>query len=123
MPTSYGLSYWIHSLPRSAWPTGDLIFSANSMTSACAPAVPLPQNSVTRLAWSTMRQSLSISSSPGRTVGRSVTRACSMDFSGAALDAMSPGMVTTLTPPRPMACWIAVWRSRGICSGLEIISL
>ncbi|CAM5297381.1 hypothetical protein SCYAM73S_04565 [Streptomyces cyaneofuscatus] len=123
MPTSYGLSYWIHSLPRSACPTGDFTFSANSITSACAPAVPLPQNSVTRLASSTIRQSLSISSSPGRTVGREVTRACSAVFSGAALEAMSPGIVTTLTPPWPMACWIAVWRRRGICSGLEIISL
>ena len=50
MPTSYGLSYWIHSLPRSAWPTGDLTRSAKAITSSCAPAVPLPQNSVTRSA-------------------------------------------------------------------------
>lgn len=93
------------------------------MTSACAPAVPLPQNSVTRLAPSIMAQSFSISSSPGFTEGREVTRACSIDFSKSGWEAMSPGIETTLTPPRPIACWIAVWRSRGICCGLEIISL
>lgn len=70
-----------------------------------------------------MRQSFSISSSPGRTVGREVTIACSIDFSGAGCEAMSPGIETTLTPPWPIACWMAVWSSRGICCGLEIISL
>lgn len=66
--------------------------------------VPLPQKRVTRFASSTIRQSFSISSSPGRTVGREVTRACSIDFSGAGWEAMSPGIETTLTPPRPIAC-------------------
>ncbi len=31
---SYGLSYWMCSLPRSAWPTGALTFSAKAITSA-----------------------------------------------------------------------------------------
>lgn len=123
MPTSNGLSYWIHSLPRRACPTGAFTRSANSITSACAPAVPLPQNSVTRLASSTIRQSFSISPSPGRTVGREVTRACSADRSGAGCPATSPGIVTTLTPPWPTACWMAVCSNLGICCGLEIISL
>lgn len=84
--------------------------------------VPLPQKRVTFSAWSIISTSLAISLSPGRTLGRSVTSADSMDFSGAGLSAMSPGRVTTLTPPWPMAFWMAVWSSRGICSGLEIIS-
>lgn len=95
----------------------------NSITSACAPAVPLPQNRVTRSASSISRTSFSISPSPGRTVGRAVTSACSTDFSGAGSEAMSPGRDTTLTPPRPMACWMALWSTRGICCGLEISSL
>lgn len=123
MPTSKGLSYWIHSLPLRACPTGDLTFSANSMTSACAPAVPLPQNRVTLSALSIISTSLSISASPGRTLGREVTRAVSAALSGAGWSAMSPGRVTTLTPERPTAFWMAVWSSLGICCGLEIISL
>ena len=70
-----------------------------------------------------MRASFSISASPGRTDGREVTIACSTALSGAGAEAMSPGRVTTLTPLCPTACWIAVWSSRGICFGLEIISL
>ncbi|GAA2814726.1 hypothetical protein GCM10019017_70650 [Streptomyces showdoensis] len=123
MPTSYGLSYWIHSLPRSACPTGDFTRSANCITSPCAPAVPLPQNSVTRSAESIIRTRASISASPGRTVGREVTRAVSRAFSGAGSEAMSPGSETTLTPLWPTACWIAVCSSRGICFGFEISSL
>lgn len=38
-------------------------------------------------------------------------------------EAMSPGSATTPTPLRPMACWIALWSTRGICCGLEISSL
>ncbi len=123
MPTSYGLSYWIHSLPRSAWPTGALSRSANSITSACAPAVPLPQNSVTLPASSIMRTSRSISASPGRTEGREVTSAVSMERSGASSSAMSPGSETTATPLSPMAFCTAVWSTRGIWSRVEIISL
>ncbi len=123
MPTSYGFAYWIHSLPRRAWPTGALIRSANRITSAWAPAVPLPQKSVTRSASSIIRTRASTSASPGRTVGRVVTSADSTAFSGAGSSAMSPGSETTLTPPRPTACWIAVWSSRGICFGLEMSSL
>src|SRR5690606_25810086 len=47
MPTSYGLSYWIQSLPRSEWPTGAFTASARAMTSSCASRTPAPQNSVT----------------------------------------------------------------------------
>ncbi len=122
MPTSYGLSYWMNSLPRSACPTGDLILPANSMTSAWAPAVPLPQNRVTLPASSIISASASISASPGRTVGREVTSALCAAFSGAGSAAMSPGSATTLTPLRPTACWMAVCSSRGICFGLEISS-
>ena len=123
MPTSNGLSYWIHSLPRNACPTGDLIFSANSITSACAPAVPLPQKRVTFRASSIIATSSSISRSPGRTPGREVMRAVSTVLSGAGRAATSPGSATTPTPDRPTACWMAVWSTRGICWGLEISSL
>lgn len=100
----YGFAYWIHSLPRRACPTGDLIRPANSMTSAWAPAVPLPQNRVTLPAASIICTSRSISASPGRMVGREVTRALCGALSGAGSPAMSPGRDTTLTPLRPTAC-------------------
>lgn len=93
------------------------------MTSVCAPAVPLPQKSVTRSASSIRATSLSISASAGRTPGREVTRAVSTVFSGAGAAAMSPGSETTLTPDWPIACWMAVCSSRGICFGWEISSL
>src|SRR6266496_1751173 len=50
MPTSNGLSNWIQSLPRRVCPTGACKRPASSITSAWAPRVPAPQNSVTVLA-------------------------------------------------------------------------
>ena len=49
------------SLPRNACTIGAFSLRASSMTSACAPAQPAPQNSVTRDAW--LRRSASCSTS------------------------------------------------------------
>ena len=50
MPTSSGLSYWIHSLPRRLCPIGAAIFSAKSTSSSCAPSTPAPAKIATRSA-------------------------------------------------------------------------
>jgi hypothetical protein len=47
MPTSYGLSNWIHSLPRSVWATGLCSVSAKRITSASASFAPAPHSSAT----------------------------------------------------------------------------
>src|SRR5262245_20970310 len=66
MPTSYGLAYSTCSLPRSGWTIGAFRSLASAVTSACAPAQPAPQRSVTAPA--------SLSSDANRSRSRSLGR-------------------------------------------------
>lgn len=48
------------------------------------------------------------------------TELCQHAHVGFLGSAMSPGIVTTATPLRETAVWMAISRTRGICSGSEI---
>ena len=69
MPTSNGLSYWIHCLPRSECPIGAFTRSAKAMTSSWAPSTPAPAKIATVFALSIAAARRRTSSSAGTSVG------------------------------------------------------
>ena len=122
MPTSYGLSYWIHSLPRSECPTGALTRSASVHHLGRARRGRRPrQNSATeRAALIAVGERGAPRSGAGvSTPSGSVTVAVAGRVGG-GLAATSPGSTSTATPGCATACLHGDARRRGICSGREI---
>ncbi len=97
MPTSYGLSYSTCSFPRRACTTGALSLPANSTSSLCAPAQPLPHIRAILLEYRSSCASFFSSSSAGVMVGCGAEYQWVVAVSGAAFSATSPAA----QPPKP----------------------